>query len=89
MVVEYEMVCIWEIVAKAILLLGIHMLSVCISELGRILHNIRKFVYILYISESNDWGSCSARSFIYICLNVWLNQSGIRHLFKVLYEYTF
>lgn len=52
MVIEYEMVCIWEIVAKAILLLCIHMLSVCISELGRILHKIRKFVYILYISES-------------------------------------
>ena len=56
------------------------------------LHNMRKFVYIIlctFLRACNDGGSCSARSFICICLNVLLNQSGIMHLFKVLCEYTF
>lgn len=92
MVIEYEIVCIWITVAKAILLLHMLMVSACVSELGRILQNINKVVYIMlciFLSVCNHQGSCSARSFIYVCLNVFLNQSGIMHLFKALCEYRF
>lgn len=65
MEIEYEIVCVWETVTKAILLLNIHMFSVCISELGRRLHIIKKFVYIILctvLRVCNNWGSCAARS---------------------------
>lgn len=39
---------------------------------GENINGLRQFVYIMlctFLREYNDWGSCSVRSFSYICLN--------------------